>query len=145
MYTHILIPTDGSELSLKAVRQGIDLAKSIEASVTLLTASAPFHTLASDPMMATETHGTYAETAEKAARARLEAGEAYAKSRGVRADSKHVFAEHPYKAIIDAVPENNVDLVFMASHGRKGVTGFLLGSETNKVLTHSKVPVLVCR
>lgn len=146
MYKHILIPTDGSELSQKTMREGVDFAKSINAQVTFLTASAPFKVLATDPFfMVTDTPETYTRGAEKVAQRRFKDAAEYARQKGVTAISQHVYAEHPFEAIIDAAKKNKCDLIFMASHGRKGIKGIVLGSETNKVLTHSKIPVQVCR
>jgi nucleotide-binding universal stress UspA family protein len=145
MYKHILIPTDGSELSGRAVHAGIDLASAMKARVTLVTSSPPFHVFATEPMMVTDTPQKYAEDAERRAADRLKEGEEYARTMGVAAAARHVYAEHPFEAIIDTARKGDCDLVCMASHGRKGMAGLLMGSETNKVLTHSKVPVLVCR
>jgi nucleotide-binding universal stress UspA family protein len=145
MYKHILIPTDGSELSEKAVKEGIELAMSMKAKVTVFTASPPFHSFATEAALGAESSALYTATAEERAAARLRAGLEYAHARGVPARTQHVFAERPYEAIIAAAAKEGCDLVCMASHGRKGISGLLVGSETNKVLTHSKVPVLVCR
>ena len=144
MYKHILIPTDGSELSARAIREGIDFAKDTNARVTLLTVSSPFHVFASEPMMVTDTQDTYEAHAETNARARLKVGEDLAKAKGVPAKAEHVFAEHPFAAIVDSADKDGCDLIFMASHGRKGITGVLIGSETQRVLTHTKIPVVVC-
>jgi nucleotide-binding universal stress UspA family protein len=147
MYKHILIPTDGSELSDKAVREGIELALSMKARVTVFTASPPFHAFAteSEPLLSADARTLYAAGAEERAAARLRPGLEYARAKGVPARTRHVFAERPYEAIIAIAAKEGCDLVCMASHGRKGIAGLLVGSETNKVLTHSKVPVLVCR
>lgn len=145
MYQHILIPTDGSELSAKALREGIDLAKSVNAKVTLFTSSLPYHAFAAEPSLVVDTPERYTVEVEERAKLRLKPGEEYAASVGVKTATRHVYAEHPFQAIIDASRKEGCDLVCMASHGRKGIAAFVLGSETAKVLTHSKVPVLVCR
>jgi len=145
MYQHILIPTDGSALSAKAVREGIDLAKSVNARVTLFTASLPYYAFAAEPSLVVDPPEKYTLSIEERARLRLKPGEEYANSVGVKWSARHVYAEHPFQAIIDASRKEGCDLVCMASHGRKGIAAFVLGSETAKVLTHSKVPVLVCR
>jgi nucleotide-binding universal stress UspA family protein len=145
MYKHILIPTDGSELSERAVREGIDLALMMKARVTLLTASAPFRGFASEPTVLAETPRQYEEDVERRANLRLRAGEEYADARGVVAMTRHVYAEHPFEAIVEAAEGSDCDLVCMASHGRTGLAGLLIGSQTAKVLSHSKIPVLVCR
>lgn len=145
MYKHILIPTDGSELSDKAVRAGIDLAQQVKARVTVFTASPPYHYYPSETAVGLESPAVYTASAEERAAARLKPGLEYAHAVGVAASTEHVFAEHPYEAIIAVAAKEGCDLVCMASHGRKGLAGLVIGSETNKVLTHSRVPVLVCR
>jgi nucleotide-binding universal stress UspA family protein len=145
MYKHILIPTDGSELSDKAVKEGIELAMSMKARVTVFTSSPPFPVASSEVPVGADSITLYMASAEERAAARLKPGLDYAQARGVSARTRHVFAERPYEAIIAAAAKEGCDLVCMASHGRKGIAGLLVGSETNMVLTHSKVPVLVCR
>ena len=145
MYKHILIPTDGSELSERAVHEGVDFARSINAKVTFLTAMPPFKVFAADAMMIADTPESYEEDARRVAASRLEEATEYARRKGVAATARHVFEAQPHKAIIEAADRDRCDLIFMASHGRKGVKGLVLGSVTNKVLTHSKFPVQVCR
>ena len=145
MYQHILIATDGSELSEKAVHAGVDLAKRLGAKATFFTSSPDFRIFETDSSLVAVSRERYASECERRANIRLATGETYATSHGVQHDTVHVFAEHPYEAIIKAVAKNKCDLVVMASHGRRGVAGVLLGSETTKVLKHCKVPVLVCR
>ena len=145
MYRHILIPTDGSRLSERAVKQGIELAKSLNAKVSGLTVSAPFHTFALDPMMVSDTPDTYKTDCEALAEKVLGVVTRAAAAAGVPCAVEHVIADHPYEAIIDTAKNKGCDLILMASHGRKGMSAVVLGSETVKVLTHSKTPVLVCR
>ena len=147
MYTHILIPTDGSALSEVAIRQGIAFARAIRARVTALTVSPSFHAFEVDPLMVGYTRSPEQYATSSAARAeeylavaRVEAGIA-----GVPCETLHVTQDHVYDAIIDTAGKQGCDLIFMASHGRKGISAFVLGSETYKVLSHSKIPVLVCR
>ena len=145
MFKHILVPTDGSPLSEAAAQQAIAFAKSINAKVTAITASPTFHTLSLQVEMVTDTQKEY----EQDARARGEKYLAVIKKAGTAAgvpcETIHVFNDHPYQAIIQAAKDKGCDLIFMASHGRKGVVALVLGSETYKVLTHSKIPVLVHR
>ena len=147
MYEHILIPTDGSALSEMAIRQGIAFARAIRAKVTALAVSPPFHLFEVDPIMVgyTPSPEQYARDSEARAEkylavARVEAGIA-----GVPCETVHATQDHVYEAIIDTASKKSCDLIFMASHGRKGISAFVLGSETYKVLSHSKIPVLVCR
>ncbi len=145
MYTSILIPTDGSELAGKAVQHGIALAKQISAKVTALTAVPPFHTLTTDARMIEDTPAQYKARMHKEAEKILNAAVSCAKSEGVVCETIQVEHEHPYQAIIDTATSKACDLIVMASHGRHGVSAIILGSETVKVLTHCKIPVLVYR
>jgi nucleotide-binding universal stress UspA family protein len=145
MYTHIMIPTDGSDLSRMAIRQGVAFAKSIGARVTGITVSPPFHTFAFEPIMVTETPEQYEKGCATRAGSYLATVRDVAAAAGVPCDVIHVIHEHPYKAIISTANELGCDLIFMASHGRKGMSALVLGSETTKVLTHTKIPTLVCR
>jgi len=145
MYKHILIPTDGSPLSDMAVRQGIALAKSIAAKVTSITVTPTFHTFAVEPMMISDTPAQYEKDSAAWAAKCLGAVAAVAGAAGVACKTVHAIHDHPYESIIETAKREGCDLIFMASHGRKGVAALVLGSETTKVLTHSKIPVLVCR
>jgi nucleotide-binding universal stress UspA family protein len=143
MYTNILIPTDGSELAGKAVQHGIALAKRIGARVTLLTVLPPFRTITTDPQMIEDTPAQYKERMQKHAEKIL--GVVATQAAGVACETIQVEHEHPYQAIIDTADSKGCDLIVMASHGRHGISAIVLGSETIKVLTHCKIPVLVHR
>lgn len=145
MYRHILIPTDGSPLANRAVREGIDLAARVKARVTLVTCSIPFHVFATDALMLTDMPTQYAREIEQRAVSRLKAGVRYARRKGVAATTAHALSDHPSTAIIAAAKKGRCDLVCMASHRRRGLAGVLMGSVTAKVVAFSKVPVLVCR
>ena len=145
MYTHILIPTDGSELAGKAVQHGIALAQRIGAKATVLTVSPPFHTLTIDTQMIEDTPAQYKAHMQKHAEKILGAVAGTAQAANVACETIHVEHEHPYQAIIDIAASKGCDLIVMASHGRHGIAAIVLGSETVKVLTHSKIPVLVYR
>jgi nucleotide-binding universal stress UspA family protein len=145
MYKHILIPTDGSELSQKALRQGIALARPFGAGVTALTVSPTFHNLALDPVMVAATPEHYRKDCEARAEKYLEAARIEAGIAGVPCEIQHVVHDHPFRVIVDTATAKHCDLIVMASHGRRGMSALLLGSETTKVLTHTKIPVLVCR
>ena len=132
-------------LSEGAITKGVALAKAMNARVTGLTASSTFHTFAMDPLMVTDTPAQYAKDCEARAQKYLSSIEKAAKTAGAPYEGVHAVHDHPYEAIIDTAAEKGCDLIFMASHGRKGMSAVLLGSETVKVLTHSKIPVLVCR
>jgi nucleotide-binding universal stress UspA family protein len=145
MYANILIATDGSELAGKAVQHGIALAKRIGAKTTALTVLPPFHMITSDTQMLTDTPAEYKSSMNQHAEKTLGAVAHLAKAAGVPCELVHVEHEHPYQGIIDTAKSKGCDLIVMASHGRRGIAAIVLGSETVKVLTHSKIPVLVHR
>ena len=145
MYRHILIPTDGSELSGKAIQHGVTLAKSVGAKISGITVTVPFHVFAIDPDTLTDTPASYQTRVASAATKYLEQIKNVAAAVGITCDAISVEHEHPYRAIIDTAKESGCDLIVMASHGRRGISALVLGSETVKVLTHSTIPVLVCR
>jgi nucleotide-binding universal stress UspA family protein len=145
MYTHVLIPTDGSELSEMAIRQGVAFAKSLNAKVTGITVFPTFHTFAVAEMMVTDTPTQYRQECEALGEKYLGVVREAAKMAGVPCEAVQAVNDNPYEAIIDAAKAGGCDLIFMASHGRRGISALVLGSETTKVLTHSKIPVLVCR
>ena len=146
MFKNILIPTDGSEQSQHAVRTGVELAKLHQGRITGIHVIPDYHLLiayegAFDPI--TE------ERIEEEARARADSYLAFirktADEAGVPCDTVCETSDHPYDAILKAADTKNCVLILMTSHGRKGLAAVLLGSETRKVLTHTRVPVLVVR
>ncbi|MBV8397873.1 MAG: universal stress protein [Acetobacteraceae bacterium] len=145
MYKHLLIPTDGSDLAAKAVRHGIACAKAIGARVTVMMASSAVPELAAQSAILPQ------DMVEFRRRREAYAAEVFcgiieeAKAAGVACDTRHVEESHPYEAIIATAQSEGCDLIVMASHGRRGVSAIVLGSETVKVLTHSTIPVLVYR
>jgi nucleotide-binding universal stress UspA family protein len=142
MYRHILIPTDGSELAEHAVTNGLSLAKSVGAKVTVIIVEEPF---ADDPFRSeTSALEQLAEHKEQAESVLSRAADA-AKKAGVPCDTMQLANTEPYQAIIAAASDRGCDLIVMASHGRGGLSAVVLGSVTNKVLTHTKTPVLVYR
>jgi nucleotide-binding universal stress UspA family protein len=145
MYKHILIPTDGSALAEQAITQGFTLARTLNAKVTVVTVVPPFHVIAIEPMVVTTTREEYDKDIAALAARRLAMPRAAANAAGVVYDDVYVVAEQPWAAIIETARNRGCDLIMMASHGRKGVSALVLGSETTKVLTHSKIPTLVCR
>jgi len=148
MFKHLLLPTDGSTLAGKAVAQGFVLAKSIGARVTLLSVVPEFRMIADESFavpMSAELKGRYEKEASLRASAMLRKLQQKAGKAGIEADGVVLVGDLPYRLIIDTARKRKCDAVVMASHGRRGMTGLLLGSETVKVLTHSKVPVLVVR
>jgi nucleotide-binding universal stress UspA family protein len=145
MYKRLLIPTDGSDASQRAILAGVDFARELKAEVVAVSATPEFHVLSADSAMLEDTPDEFA--ARSAAQARRILGEAEnaARDAGVPCRSEHVVNDDPYAAIIDTAQRLGCDLIVMASHGRRGLKGLLLGSETQKVLVHSTIPVLVHR
>lgn len=147
MFKHILVPTDGSQLSSDTARRAIAFAKEARARVTFFFAKPdyPVAFYGEGALIDPTTPDKFAEMAEQQAKEILSAHEALATAEGVECSSISAVSDIPYEAIIAAAEESGADLIFMASHGRRGISGLLLGSETQKVLTHSKIPVLVYR
>jgi nucleotide-binding universal stress UspA family protein len=121
------------------------LAKRVGAKVTGMTVLQPFHTLTTDTQMIEDTPAQYKARMKEHADKTLGAVADAARAAGVAYDTVYVEHEHPYQAIIETAKSKGCDLVVMASHGRHGISAVVLGSETVKVLTHSKIPVLVHR
>ncbi len=145
MYRHILIPTDGSDLSKEAIEHGIALAKALNAKVTVVTVTTPFHAISVKSGMIMDTPEQYQRRITAVAMKYLDAAKDVAATSNVTCNVAHVEHDQPYKAIIDTVEKRGCDAIVMASHGRRGVSAIVLGSETVKVLTHSAVPVVVYR
>jgi nucleotide-binding universal stress UspA family protein len=145
MHRHILIPTDGSELSQNAIGYGMALAKSVNAKVTVMTVSTPFQTFAVEPGLVTDTPEQYVKRMASLATKYLNVAKEAALAAGVNCETIHVEHDQPYLAIIETAARKSCDLIVMASHGRRGISAVVLGSETVKVLTHSTIPVLVVR
>ncbi len=145
MFKHILLPTDGSELSTTAIRQGIRFAKSIGAKVTGLCVIPMQHTFLFEPRISKNVLDEADQRFEELAETYLAELEKAAKEVGVACDVVFSRNDFPYDDIIRVAEEKECDLIIMASHGRRGVKALLIGSETQKVLTHSKIPVLVFR
>jgi nucleotide-binding universal stress UspA family protein len=147
MYKHILIPTDGSELSKKAVEHGILLARALKAKVTSITVLSLSQIFELEPALFKELPEEYGyqKQMEIFANKCLDQVKTMALGQGVSCDVMYVEHEHAYQAIIDTANNEHCDLIVMASHGRHGLSAIVLGSVTVKVLTHSTIPVLVYR
>jgi nucleotide-binding universal stress UspA family protein len=147
MFKHILIPTDGSELSEQAVRSGARLARTLKAKVTVM------HVL--QPVILPFSQGAmYANPdlieqmqneAKKGGDAYLDRGDRIAQEIGVTAERTLSDETQPWRGIVDTAQKLGCDLIVMAAHGRRGLSALIVGSETTKVLTHSTIPVLVYR
>jgi nucleotide-binding universal stress UspA family protein len=147
MYKHILIPIDGSRLSLKALNKAVKLAKLARARLTIMHVAAAF-----DPMLYAEGYVAGADLLKECETAARTAGKEFlaraasaAQKAGVVCTTRLVTAREPHRAIIAEARNRNCDLIVMASHGRRGLSALVLGSETTKVLTHCRRQVLVVR
>lgn len=153
MIRHILIPSDGSKLSENAIKHGMKLAKALGAKVTGLHVIPPFHSFTYRSQMLLTYHVALSEDSEAeykratsaCAKKLLQTIKRAAEVEGVLCDTIQASNDQPSNAIIDAARKKSCDLILMASHGHAGLGGVLLGSETQKVLTHSRIPVLVYR
>ena len=147
MYKNMLVATDGSKLSDKAVAHAIALAQALKAKLTLFYAAPdyPLPAYADGVVYEPVSRKEYAKLAADDAQKILERAATKATAAGVESASAYSIASAPWQAIIDAARKHRCDAIVMASHGRRGVSALLLGSETQKVLTHCKIPVLVHR
>ena len=148
MYRHILIATDGSALAGNAVSHGLSLARSVGAKATVLIVEVPLsvHEAATPHMrQMSEALVPYAELMRKHSAQELQRAADAARALGVCCETIWLEDPHPHRAIIATAENKDCDLIVMASHGRSGVSAVVLGSVTNKVLTHTRIPVLVCR
>jgi nucleotide-binding universal stress UspA family protein len=148
MFRKILIPTDGSRLAGKGVKAGVKLAKALGARVTGVYVIAPYRPMYSEAALSAMpgyTPDDYRKAAEKAARKALAAIEIEAQAAGVPFDARIVTEPQPWNGILKAARARKCDAIAMASHGRAALGGLLLGSETQRVLAHSRIPVVVIR
>ena len=145
MFKHLLLPTDGSALSEAAVRKGLLLAKEQQARVTAIHVLPEFHVLSYHTAALGDSKDEFLARCKAQAEGYLATVQRLAREEGVPCSTVTPTSDHPHEAITQAAERAGCDLIVMASHGRRGLQGLLLGSETHKVLTHSKVPVLVLR
>jgi nucleotide-binding universal stress UspA family protein len=145
MFKRILLPTDGSELSQRAILAGISFAKELGAEVVGLAVSPHFHLFTYKTQLLEESKQEFMVATTQKAKEDLSFVEETARASAVPCSVVRIASDDPYEAIIDTARNRQCDLIVMASHGSKGARGFLLGSETQKVLVHSGIPVLVYR
>jgi nucleotide-binding universal stress UspA family protein len=145
MYKHILIATDGSELAGKAVAAGFALARALKANVTAVTVTEPWTTLVAGEATIPFPVDDYQRSANDTAAHVLAGVSKLARKADITCTTVHAKDHYPAEGILDTAKKNNCDLIVMASHGRRGLGRLLLGSEAVKVLTHSSIPVLICR
>ena len=147
MFKNIFVPTDGSDLSRVTAQRAVSFAQEAGARVTVFYAKPeyPIAYFGEGALIDPTTPEKFAELADQQAKEYLSEVEKWCAEAGVTCATVAAASDIPYEAIIEAAEKAGCDLIFMASHGRRGISGLLLGSETNKVLTHSKIPVLVYR
>ena len=145
MYKHVLIATDGSDFALRAARHGLQLAKSASAKIAVITVTPPWHAISLSEIALGNAEEQYSQRINKYAEDLLAKVSTIARELGLACEVIHVNHERAYEAIIDTARKRGCDLIVVGSHGRRGIAGLVLGSETVKVLTHSKIPVLVYR
>jgi nucleotide-binding universal stress UspA family protein len=147
MFKHLLVPTDGTDFSMAAVQRAVSFASDAGARITFLYAEPPFPPVycGEGSIVDAGAPGYFHEQADRQAHQILGAAEEIAHSAGVECTALALISEAPYEAIVEAAERNGCDLIFMASHGRSGIGHLLLSSETEKVLRHTKIPVLVHR
>ncbi|MCB1932655.1 universal stress protein [Accumulibacter sp.] len=147
MFKHILVPVDGSDLSKESARRAVSFAREAGARITAFFAKPeyPVSYYGEGALIDPTTPEKFAELAEQQAQQVLDFVVELCQAAGVAVERLSLTSDIPYQAIIDAATQSGCDLIFMASHGRRGISALLLGSETHKVLTHSTIPVLVYR
>ena len=145
MYKNILIATDGSDLARHAVAHGLKLAKLVGAKTTIITVTMPWSAVAYGEMAVAIPPNEYDKSVKANADKILAAEAERAKESGVACETLQASDINPYQAILSTAQDKGCDLIVVGSHGRSGLSRILLGSETVKVLTHTKIPVLVWR
>ena len=143
MYRHLLVPTDGSDLSIETVSKAVEFARTLSARITFLSARKDYGATDSGALERSLNPNGFIEHAAGDAKGYVAQAEAEARMKKVPCQSVVWTADRPYEAIIEAAEEHQCDLIFMASHGRRGLQALVLGSQTQKVLAHSPIPVLV--
>jgi nucleotide-binding universal stress UspA family protein len=145
MYKHILIATDGSDLAQKAVDQGLEIAKLMQAAVTVITVTEPWTAAVSGEWAVAFPVEEYEKASATNAGAVLQAVQKLAAERGVACEAVHVKDQYPAEGIVEEAKARGCDLIVMSSHGRRGLAKFVLGSQATRVLTQTSIPLLVAR
>ena len=143
MYRHLLVPLDDSPLSANSARRAVELARSLGAKVTFFHAQEDFAATSLGALQRVGSPAVFNASVAGDARAILSKAEVVARELGVAHESLSLTSNRPYEAILHAAEMKHCDLIFIASHGRRGIRGLMLGSQTHKVLQHSTIPVLV--
>ena len=142
MYKHLLIATDGSELGHKAVGHGLSLARSLGAKATVVTVTAPWFGFGPDSFTQSQSLEEYEKMTDAHASRILSGAVEMARKSGISCDTLHVKNQSPPDGIVETARHLGCDLIVVASHGRRGISRLVLGSQANRVLVQSPVPVL---
>jgi len=145
MYEKILVATDGSDPAERAMKDAFDLAKQLGAKVIALTVTRPWYVVAPGELMVAFPEDEYMASAKQLADSILKSASEISERNGVACETIHLVQDYVYEGIIGTAQQNNCDLIVMGSHGRTGLERLFLGSETQKVLSHTAIPVLVHR
>jgi nucleotide-binding universal stress UspA family protein len=145
MYDHILIATDGSDLAQRAVEQGLELARTLKSKVTAITVTEPWTAAVSGEWAVAFPVEEYEKASAANAAKVLTGVQEIATRLGVECDGVHVQDQYAAEGIVDEAKARGCDLIVMASHGRRGIAKFVLGSQATRVLAHTAVPLLICR
>jgi len=145
MFKHILLPTDGSDFATAALDQGIALAKALDAKITVALVSPPFAMVAPAEVAIAIPADEYSANTAKHAQEVLAAAKQKIEAAGVSCDTVHVPERHATDGILDVAEKSKCDLIAMASHGRRGLTKFLLGSTAQETVSRAHIPVLIFR
>ena len=145
MFKHILLPTDGSPASDRAIVQAVAFAKDADAKITGLHVMPEFHPLTYQIQMLEDTRDQFMKECQASANTFLSALKSAADKEGVPCETVCVTGDLPHEAIVRMAEGKRCDVIVMASHGRRGMAALLLGSETQRVLIHSPLPVLIVK
>ena len=145
MFKHLLLPTDGSPLSARAIDQGLALAKQLGARVSMITVLEPLRAFNASSELLADVRESFEKGSREAADRALQAAADQAAALGVQASTTVVTGSQPYRQIIDAASQGGCDIIVMASHGRRGVRRVWLGSQAAEVVTDGRIPVIIVR
>jgi nucleotide-binding universal stress UspA family protein len=145
MFKSILLPTDGSDLSDKATATAVQFAKLNQAKIVAITVIQPLPFSSMGDSGAVIDSGQFATQMQDAARRHIGKVAAAAQAAGIPFEGLVAMSPSPYEEIVEAANQHGCDIIIMASHGRKGLNRLFLGSETQKVLAHTTLPVMVLR
>jgi nucleotide-binding universal stress UspA family protein/hemerythrin-like domain-containing protein len=143
MYRHLMVPLDDSQLSVETVGRAVEFARTLGAKITFFHAHSDYGATSIGALERVMSPGAFNEGVAGDARALLAKAEVVANAAGLDYSSRTVTSDRPHEAILDAAEKLGCDLIFMASHGRRGMKGLMLGSQTQRVLQHTTIPVLV--